>query len=339
MGIADEIREKQRKRKIRSRIAVISAIIAAMLCVGGFIVSDVTGVDIRQTVTAEIPKGAGTSMSAEILGAAGAVKYTAILKAAIRGITVQPGKIDIKPGMSYKEIGALLADPNRAGIRVVIPEGYELRQIVDEFVKAGIDREEMTAAVNSVDYKYDFVKEIPERENRLEGYLYPDTYYISETTTAREAVDMMLAQFDKVYDKALRAQAKGRGMTTDEVVTMASVIEREAVGDERGQIAGVFYNRIEKGMKLQSCATVQYILKERKAQLSLEDTRIQSPYNTYINSGLPIGPIASPGRDCIGAALYPEETTALYFVLGKDGQHVFSDTYEQHLKAKEAAGL
>lgn len=127
-------------------------------------------------------------------------------------------------------------------------------------------------------------------------------------------------------------------MTVDQIVTLASIIERETnVPEERAKVAGVFYNRINSNMKLQSCATVQYILKDRKAKLSNADVQIDSKYNTYKYSGLPIGPIASAGEECIKAALYPEKTTAKYFVLGKDGKHVFSDTYQQHLAAKEKA--
>ena len=100
-------------------------------------------------------------------------------------------------------------------------------------------------------------------------------------------------------------------------------------------MAGVFYNRINSGMKLQSCATVQYILGERKPVLSIADTQIDSPYNTYIYAGFPLGPISNPGIACIEAALYPEETDAYYFVQGQDGQHIFSNTYEEHLAAMQ----
>ena len=124
------------------------------------------------------------------------------------------------------------------------------------------------------------------------------------------------------------------GMTLDNVITMASIIERETNSDtERAKVAGVFYNRLKQNMKLQSCATVQYVLGERKAVLSIADTQIDSPYNTYLYSGLPAGPIANPGIDCIKAALEPESTDYLYFVAGKDGKHIFSKTYEEHLAA------
>lgn len=343
-SIADELREKlrihARKKRIRNILILCAAVIVVLLAVCVNIISDVTGADIKTAVTAEIAQGAGVSAASKALKKAGAVKHPLIFRMTASGTAVQPGPLTVEPGMSYKQIAALLAEKNRGVTKVVIPEGYEARQIIDAFVEKGVDRDEMTAAVNSRDYDFDFIKEIPDRENPLEGYLFPDTYHITENDSARDIVKMMLAEFEKTYDNAFAAQAKGLNMSMDEIVTLASIIERETdKSDERAKVAGVFYNRLKQGMKLQSCATVQYILKERKANLSVEDTRIQSPYNTYVNAGLPKGPIASPGKDCLMAALYPETTTALYFVMGKDGKHIFSDTYEQHLAAKKEAGL
>ena len=147
----------------------------------------------------------------------------------------------------------------------------------------------------------------------------------------------MLAEFDKQVTDEMRARAKEMDMSLDDIITLASVIERETDSDaERAKVAGVFYNRIDEGMKLQSCATVQYILGERKPVLSVADTQIQSPYNTYVNAGLPIGPIANPGIECIKAALYPEDTEYLYFVADENGGHIFSKTYEEHLAATNA---
>lgn len=344
MSIVDELRQKQLFYDRKNRRSIIICVIAAAVLIFGICIantiSDVTGVNIKESVTVDIPKGSGLSAASKSLGKAKAVKHTVIFRMMAKGAAIQPGELTVKPDMSYKEIIALLEMPNRDTKKVVIPEGYEARQIIDAFVDAGVDRDEMISAINSRDYDFDFIKEIPERENPLEGYLFPDTYHITESDSAHDIVNMMLAEFDKHYDKAFRAQMQGLGMSMDEIVTLASVIEREtSANDERGKVAGVFYNRLAKNMKLQSCATVQYILKERKANLSVEDTKINSPYNTYQNSGLPIGPIASPGEECILAALYPEDTDALYFVMGKDGKHIFSKTYEEHLAAKKEAGL
>lgn len=344
MSIVDELKQKQRFYDRKNKTKLIAAICAAAVLILGIYavgtICDVTGVNIKQSITVDIPKGSGLAATVKSLGKAKAVKHTLIFRVMAKGASVQPGELVVEPGMSYGEIIALMEKPNRDTNKVVIPEGYEVRQIVDAFADAGVDREEMISAVNSREYDFDFIKEIPERENPLEGYLFPDTYHITQSDSAHDIVNMMLAEFDKHYDKAFRAQMQFHGMTMDEIVTLASIIERETdAEDERGKVAGVFYNRLEKNMRLQSCATVQYILKERKANLSVEDTKIDSPYNTYQNAGLPIGPIASPGEECLLAALYPEQTDALYFVMGKDGKHIFSKTYEEHLAAKKEAGL
>jgi UPF0755 protein len=145
----------------------------------------------------------------------------------------------------------------------------------------------------------------------------------------------MLYQFSKVFTEESKARARELGMSVRELITLASIIEREAqVSEDRPVIASVFYNRLKIGMPLQSCATVQYILGEQKPVLSIEDTRIESPYNTYLISGLPPGPIASPGAESIQAALYPADTKYLFFLAKGDGSHAFSETYEQFLRDK-----
>ncbi len=345
MSIVDELRQKTQlfydKRK-RTNI-LLAACAVAVLIIGIYsahTISEMTGVNIKQAVTIDIPKGSGLSSAVRALGKADAISHTMVFRLKAHGAAIQPGPLTVEPGMSYGEIIELLEMANRGVVKVVIPEGYEVRQIVDVFVENGVNREEMLAAVNSRDYDYDFIDDIPERENPLEGYLFPDTYHITEGDSAHDIVSMMLGEFDKHYNKAFRSQMQLHDMTMDEIVTLASIIERETSNnDERGKVAGVFYNRLDKNMRLQSCATVQYILKERKTNLTNADTSIKSPYNTYLNAGLPAGPIASPGEDCLLAALYPEKTTALYFVLGKDGKHIFSDTYDEHLAAKKEAGL
>lgn len=150
----------------------------------------------------------------------------------------------------------------------------------------------------------------------------------------------MLKTFDQKFTDEYYKRAQEMGKSVDQIITMASIIERETDSDtERAKVAGVFYNRLNKGMKLQSCATVQYVLGSHKPVLSIADTEIDSPYNTYKYAGLPVGPIANPGEDCIKAALYPEETDAFYFCLGKNGEHIFSKTYEEHVAAMEANDL
>ncbi len=249
------------------------------------------------------------------------------------------GTYRIVPGISYEEIARQLCRKSGAAIlRFTIPEGYEVRQIADRLVSLKlVNKDKFYDVMNYENFDYDFLKDLPEREVRLEGYLFPDTYEVRADAGEKAIISMMLKRFDMVFTKEYKARAKQMNMSIDDVVTLASVIEREAANaEEAPHVSSVFHNRLDKGMRLQSCATVQYILKKRKPVLSTADTKIDSPYNTYRYSGLPLGPVASPGKSSIKAALYPDKTNDLYFVLGKNGKHIFSQTYEQHLSAKNS---
>lgn len=236
--------------------------------------------------------------------------------------------------MSYDEITeVLIQPPQKDNYTVTIPEGYEFRQIVNLLEENGIiNREVFLREAESGEFDFDFVKQIPQRENRLEGYLFPDTYTFRPEDSEHDVILRMLENFNNKAMSVINEANSGKSV--DEIIILSSIIEREAASDDdRGKIASVFVNRLNIGMKLESCATVQYILKERKSVLSNEDTQIDSPYNTYKNSGLPIGPIASPGIKSIQAALYPEQTNYLYFMAARDGKSsVFAETYEQHLE-------
>jgi len=144
----------------------------------------------------------------------------------------------------------------------------------------------------------------------------------------------MLANFDKKFTEDMAKQAEANGFTTHELITLASIIEREATGSDKKLVASVFYNRLnsKRYKYLESCATVQYILGKHKAKLSISDTKIENPYNTYRNAGLPPGPISNPGLSSINAALYPAKTNYLFFALQKDGTHKFTETFEEHQK-------
>ena len=327
-------------------VVILLVAVAAISSAGGYIMSDRTGVRLdSESITLNIENGASASSIAQQLYDENIIKFPSVFKLDARrnnyASSIRPGVIEIRNGMSYSEILELLCSDNRNSRKLIIPEGFEQKQIRDRIVAEGFcDAEEFDAAVND-DYGYDFLANLPSRQNRLEGYLYPDTYIISEGATAHDIIDMMLAEFDAQITDEMRSKISElpiSGFTLDDVITMASIIERETDSDtERAKVAGVFYNRLNQNMKLQSCATVQYILGERKSVLSIADTQIDSPYNTYVYSGLPAGPIANPGIDCIKAALEPENTDYLYFVAGRDGQHIFSRTYEEHLAAMNSA--
>ena len=248
------------------------------------------------------------------------------------------GKFKLDRSAGYEDIFRALTQSghNVDAVKVTIPEGYEIYKIADLLESKGlIDKDKFYHLVDFGEFDYAFVQEIPVRENRLEGYLYPSTYEFAPGDEYG-IINEMLMQFDIMYAK-YESRAAEMNMTMDEVITLASIIEREAQGDsDRKLVSSVFHNRINSTdyPYLQSCATVQYVLKERKPVLTVEDTKIDSPYNTYINKGLPVGPIASPGEAAVEAALYPEESNYLFFVLGSDGKHHFSATYKGHVQNK-----
>lgn len=248
---------------------------------------------------------------------------------------IKTGNHYFSENMAYSDVVAELSrDSSVDGIFVTIPEGYEFRMIADLLQEKGlIDREKFYSLAETYDFNYDFVENIPERSTRLEGYLFPDTYYITSEEDELDILLMMLNRFDESFTDKMKKRAEELGMTVDEVVNLASIIQREAANsEEMPLVSSVFHNRLKSDEYpfLQSCATVQYILEERKPVLLNEDTEIDSPYNTYMYEGLPIGPIASPGIDALSAALYPADTDYYFFYADENGQSVFSQTFDQH---------
>lgn len=292
-------------------------------------------------VMISIPKGATVGEIAEILKEERVIRSSLLFKIQARlskdGYIFQQGGHLIGKGMSYhgitKELCSVPDVSEDETIMVLIPEGYEAAQIAETLEKRGlVDKERFLDLLEKGDFEFDFISDIDRKENRLEGYLFPATYEIGLWETEWDIINKMLKAFETyvvpVYNEA------DTKYSLDEVVTFASIVEREAANDsERGKVASVFHNRLDINMALGSCATVQYIIKERKDVLSNADTKIKSPYNTYINTGLPIGPIASPGVNSIKAVLYPEETDYLYFAARADGsENVFSKTHNEHLE-------
>jgi UPF0755 protein len=220
-----------------------------------------------------------------------------------------------------------------------ILEGYDLHQILQVLIDKGITtEEEYWNVVQNHPYDYPFLQDLPNVEMRLEGYLFPDTYIIPMGMSVENVLDVMLRRFEQIHKRMPENQT---GLSLHEVVTLASIIEGESLLDkERPLIASVFLNRLNIGMKLDSCATIQYILGERKERLLFSDLEIESPYNTYLNKGLPPSPIGSPGEASLRAVLEAEDTKYMYFVAKKDGsgEHVFSKTLQEHNRNKVILG-
>ncbi len=294
----------------------------------------------------EVKEGARTAEIAQTLKEKELISYPTFFRVVSRlgghDGEFKQGVFLVPNHAGYEMIFDILTDGSRArqdAVKVTIPEGFELRQIADRLVEAGlVDRTVFMNLVENGDFDFAFLRDIPKRENRLEGYLFPDTYLFSKENSEEDIIRTMLSQFERlVYTEENIKRAKELGYSMDEIVTLASIVEREALGDEdRRDVSAVFHNRLNSSSYpyLQSCATVQYILKERKPVLSIADTKIESPYNTYRNKGLPVGPIASPGVQAVEAALHPSDSDALFFVLGSDGKHHFSKTFDEHKQNK-----
>ena len=175
------------------------------------------------------------------------------------------------------------------------------------------------------------------QDGSLEGYLFPKTYRIIRASAPADVIELMLAQFDREIAEVDLAYPSSRGMSLHEVVTVASMIEREArLAEERPLVSSVIYNRLAIGMKLEIDATIEYVIKKNRPRLLNSDLAVESPYNTYLYAGLPPGPIASPGLASFEAAAAPAQTDYIYYVLtGEDGSHTFCVTFEEFLVAKE----
>lgn len=331
---------------------LLKAIVVVILLIGIAIVgtlfyynSMISPVDETSTegLIVEIPQGSSLRKASSILHSNNLIKNERVflLYAKLNEKeSIKAGRYSISKSNSTHEILDIL---NKGAIaidnKITIPEGYEVRNIAQTLESAGIlSADEFIETANNVELfkkDYDFLSS--ESILSLEGYLFPDTYYINNDMNSEDIIRLMLNRFENIYkSNQLEERLLEKNITLNEFITMASIVEREAVlQEERPVIAGVFYKRLSINMPLQSCATVQYIIKERKPILSIADTKIESPYNTYINSGLPPAPIASPGLNSMLATLEPEETDFIFFVARGDGGHEFSKTYDEHLRAKK----
>ncbi len=252
--------------------------------------------------------------------------------------SLKAGHYQFNRSQSLREIAADISVGKVVTIAFTIPEGYTVDKIGELLVEKDICTiEEWQQAINT-DYNYEFLQlaDPGEGKSYLEGFLFPDTYVIAEDTSAAEIVNAMLGNFEKLWAEEFEQQALDHGMNVYDTIIIASMIEKEAMADdERKTISGVIKNRLEKGMLLQIDATVLYILNnDEKDIIYYEDLEIDSPYNTYLYSGLPQAPIACPGKAAIDAALNPEQHEYLYYVARGDGSHQFSKTYSEHLQAK-----
>ncbi len=246
---------------------------------------------------------------------------------------VHAGEYELNPGMTPAEILSKLINGQVLLHPLTIPEGLTIAQIADVALQQGLtDREEFLRLAKD----REFIASLGIKAETLEGYLYPDTYKFPRPIKARELLVAMVEQLKQEVGTDLLARMQELNMTMHEVLTLASVIEKEtASGGERSEISAVFHNRLKKHIPLQSDPTVIYGLPAFDGNLRKKDLSSPSPYNTYRVQGLPPGPIANPGIQAIRATLHPSDSRSLYFVSRNDGTHQFSATLIEHNKAVE----
>lgn len=295
-----------------------------------------------------LPPGTTTREVTQTLAEQGLLRHPALFRwlARIRGLdrTLRAGEYRLSPAMPAWTILARLAEGRTVTHRVTLPEGLSAAEVARRLARAGVAPEAEFRRLIADPQKV-FADGLPPNLKdapTLEGFLFPDTYEVTRGEGAasllRRMVERFLAVAEPLHERSpLRGQVSLYQMTV-----LASLVEAEAqAAEERATIAGVFYNRLARGMPLQSCATVEYALGHHKDRLSLEDVAIDSPYNTYLHPGLPPAPIGNPGQASLKAAAFPDKTPYLYFVARGDGTHTFSRSYSDHLLAQRRyeAGL
>jgi len=304
----------------------------------------------KTPVMVAVPNGASAGTVAERIKKAGLIRsamgFTVLARTCNYAHKIKPGAYRFDRTMSVKRMLDTMVKGDVAGVWVTIPEGFTIREIAKRLgEKQLVNESEFLAIATSCARDFKDIVNVP--TPGLEGYLFPDTYLISFDAGPREIITQMLKNFrEKVAGPMSGEIEKIAGGPDDEsksealnrVLIVASLIEREAkIPKDRALISAVIWNRLRIGMKLDIDATVQYALGEHRNRLYYKDLAIESPYNTYINPGLPPGPIANPGIASIKAALYPESVDYLYYVARPDGSHIFSKTLAEHNAAKQHA--
>ena len=338
--------KKRRKKKSPFQVVYIAFILGVSMLLSAWIIMSVNEIlalarpDYETVI--QIPEDASHGDVAKILKQNNIIEhrllFTLFANMTKRGVEYPPGEYRISSNLDYRAMLRRLTSKKAQvnTVKVTIPEGYEVSRIIDLLAEKGVcDRDALADAAANTDFDYAFLEDIPlGKENRLEGYLFPDTYEFYKNDEANRVFKKFLDNFNVKFNDEMQERTRELGMTVHELITFASIVEREATAKDRENISSVFHNRLKNKTYpyLESCATVQYVLGERKKVISIADTKIDSKYNTYKYKGLPPGPISNPGIDAIEASLYPADTDYLFFALQEDGTHKFSKTYEEHLK-------
>jgi UPF0755 protein len=293
--------------------------------------------DGSKKVEFEVQRGTGMARVTKSLVEQGLLSselfFRLMMKATFRDGALKAGIYELNDGMSAFEIGSILSSGRVQMIRITIPEGWTNQQIAEHAASLGLcsTPEEFLQLTRNPEV----LKKYGIPGKTTEGYLFPETYFLARGVKADRLHQAMLERFFAMLPEA-NPPADLKPEDLFRAVILASIIEREAVHrEELPKMAGVYLNRLKKGMRLEADPTIQYILGDPKKKLYLKDLEIPSPYNTYRNKGLPPGPISNPGIEALRAAFHPEEHDYLFFVLKPDQTHEFTKTYKEHLQAKK----
>ena len=337
-------KSKKRRRKVNLLKILVCLLVLIVLFSGGSYYMMKTGsqpVDpnTKESQLVDIPEGSSVKSIASLLKEKDLIKNKRVFVKNVRDTgkaeKIKAGKYKLSKNMDNDKIidklvrGQIYQD----GVKFTIPEGSISTDIVAKLVAKGLGQREKFVDLyrnpSKFADKFPFLKDT--RIATLEGFLYPETYYFKKGTSEKEIFEKMLSEFSRVYKASVEPAVKKNNYNFYDTIIMASIVEKEAVNDEdRDTIAGIFYNRLDKKMRLQSDAVLQYGLPQRKGRVLYSDLKVESPYNLYLNKGLPPTPVASPGKKSMVAAANPKKTDYLYFVTNVNGKNSYSKTFEEH---------
>jgi len=286
-------------------------------------------------VVVQVPGGSSLVSASRLLAESGIIRsvkpFVFFVKLRGQADRIQAGELLFRTDMTPIQIMEVLTRGKAVTYQVTIPEGFNMEQVITVLAAKGLgDKEKLWRLSRDAQW----CKSLGIPGDTLEGFLFPDTYFWPKGLSEKEILGQMVTHYGRVFSGKMRERAREINMTELEVVTLASIIEKETgAPEERDLVSSVFHNRLRKGYRLQTDPSVIYGLEGFDGDLTREHLRKDHPYNTYTRSGLPPGPIANPGKASLTSALFPAETSYLYFVARGDGTHVFSNTLIEHNKA------
>jgi len=336
----------------RSIKIILIILFAALMLIGGVFYFRVQVYYSHENLSGnkmfEIQKGEGNAEIAARLESEGIISGKYYFYYYIRSHhlinKIMPGEYQLSGKMTIPEVVTVITSPQEQIVKITFPEGFTATQMAARLTANGLPGDDFLRIVkNPGDFKKRYSYLTPATVTTLEGYLFPDTYFFKKDVTAAQIVGRLLDTFDQKLSSQLRADAAKDGRSLNDIVTMASIIQKE-VPDMADMkiVSGIFWKRADAGGKLQSDATLSYILDDKTDQHNAAELATDSPYNTYMYAGLPPGPINNPGLDALTAAIYPTATDYNYFLtatVNGEKKVVFSATYDEHVAAKQRYGL